>query len=150
MKIFKNSIFTFVLGLIIAGAIGVIAISVSADDISYGTGTVKDAIDELYNDKTAKLVKIGDYNSLTSHSIDIKSILPNNYQDLTVDNFVFKNLKQKYSNSYNGYNNSSVINSYDNTSGILTLNESTDANNTNNEFMIEYSLYCIYGDFETE
>lgn len=150
MKIFKNSIFTFVLGLIIAGAIGVIAISVSADDISYGTGTVKDAIDELYNDKTAKLVKIGDYNSLTSHSIDIKSILPNNYQDLTVDNFVFKNLKQKYSNSYNGYNNSSVINSYDNISGILTLNESTDANNTNNEFMIEYSLYCIYGDFETE
>ena len=150
MKIFKNSIFTFVLGLIIAGAIGVIAISVSADDISYGTGTVKDAIDELYNDKTAKLVKIGDYNSLTSHSIDIKSTLPNNYQDLTVDNFVFKNLKQKYSNSYNGYNNSSVINSYDNISGILTLNESTDANNTNNEFMIEYSLYCIYGDFETE
>ena len=150
MKIFKNSIFTFVLGLIITGAIGVIAISVSADDISYGTGTVKDAIDELYNDKTAKLVKIGDYNSLTSHSIDIKSILPNNYQDLTVDNFVFKNLKQKYSNSYNGYNNSSVINSYDNISGILTLNESTDANNTNNEFMIEYSLYCIYGDFETE
>jgi len=150
MKVFKNSIFTFVLGLIIAGAIGVIALNVTADDISYGNGTVKDAIDELYNDKTAKLVKIGDYNSLTSHSIDIKSILPNNYQDLTVDNFVFKNLKQKYSNSYNGYNNSSVINSYDNISGILTLNESTDANNTNNEFMIEYSLYCIYGDFETE
>ena len=50
MKVFKNSIFTFVLGLIIAGAIGVIAISVSADDISYGNGTVKDAIDDLYTE----------------------------------------------------------------------------------------------------
>ena len=38
----------FVLGLIIAGSIGVIAVNLSANDISYGNGTVKDALDELY------------------------------------------------------------------------------------------------------
>ena len=73
MKVFKNSIFTFVLGLIIAGAIGVIAISVSADDISYGSGTVKDAIDDLYTEKSI-------FNKLTELSLETAT-LTNNTKD---------------------------------------------------------------------
>ena len=49
MRIFKKPIFMFVLGLVIAGSIGVIAVNLSANNISYGNGTVKDALDELYS-----------------------------------------------------------------------------------------------------
>ena len=48
-KLFKNSIFTFVLGLIIAGSIGVYAtLSYEASQITYKTTTLDHAIDDLY------------------------------------------------------------------------------------------------------
>ena len=67
MMIVKKPIFMFILGIIIAGSIGVIATSLSANNISYGNGTVKDALDELYTGRdnleiiSPKLTANGDY-----------------------------------------------------------------------------------------
>ena len=52
MKILKSRIFAFVLGLVIAGSIGVYAtIKMQADEIGYGDEgkTVADALDDLYS-----------------------------------------------------------------------------------------------------
>ena len=55
MKIFKNSIFTFILGLIIAGTIGVVAVNLSANNIDFdpndenwNVSTVQGALNDLY------------------------------------------------------------------------------------------------------
>ena len=48
-KILKSRIFIFVLGLVIAGSIGVYAtIKVQSSEIGYKDGTVEDALDDLY------------------------------------------------------------------------------------------------------
>ena len=48
----KKYIIGFILGAIIFGGItGVVAYNLNANEVSYGTGTVKDAIDGLYNKK---------------------------------------------------------------------------------------------------
>jgi len=50
MRVLKSRIFAFIIGAIIfSGITAVIATSVTADDISYGNGTVKDALDNLYD-----------------------------------------------------------------------------------------------------
>ena len=54
-KIFKNSLLTFVIGLIIAGSIGVYAsIKIQADEIGYKDGTVEDALNNLYTNANGK------------------------------------------------------------------------------------------------
>ena len=54
-KILKSRLFTFILGLVIAGTVGVYAYTVSSSNVSYDNSTsgleadnVKDAIDDLY------------------------------------------------------------------------------------------------------
>jgi len=48
-KLFKNPILTFILGIVLTLSIGVLASTIAANSISYGNGTVKDALDELYS-----------------------------------------------------------------------------------------------------
>ena len=49
-KLFKNSLLTFVVGLVIVGSIGVYAtIKVQSSEIGYKDGTIKDALDYLYS-----------------------------------------------------------------------------------------------------
>ena len=59
-KILASRLFTFVLGLVIAGSIGVYAVvKISAEDIEYNEGiSVKDKIDDLY-------IKSNKYDTLT-------------------------------------------------------------------------------------
>jgi hypothetical protein len=47
-KILKSRLFIFMLGAVIFGTIGVVATTISADQIEYGNGTVASAIDDLY------------------------------------------------------------------------------------------------------
>ena len=47
-KILKNPIFTFIIGLVLAGTIGVVASNISASNISYGNTTLDRAMDDLY------------------------------------------------------------------------------------------------------
>ena len=54
MKILKKPIFMFLLGVFAVGTIGVVAVNINANDINYGNGTVKDALDDLYGAATCQ------------------------------------------------------------------------------------------------
>ena len=55
-KIFKKSnIFSFIFGLIVMACIGVVY-AINADQIEYGTGTLEDALDELYSKSDEKII----------------------------------------------------------------------------------------------
>ena len=47
-KVLKNPIFTFIIGLVLAGTIGVVASNISASNVSYGNTTLDRAMDDLY------------------------------------------------------------------------------------------------------
>ena len=65
-KIFKNSLLTFVIGLIIAGSIGVYAsIKIQSSEIGYKDGTVEDAIDDLYTKTPQKFCELKSGAALT-------------------------------------------------------------------------------------
>ena len=56
MKLVKNPIFTFILGIIVAGTIGVFAIQITANDVTYSNTTVKSALDTLYTKATTNTI----------------------------------------------------------------------------------------------
>lgn len=49
MKIFKSRIFLVIITAIIFMGVGVLAANINADEIEYNNGTVKDALDTLYD-----------------------------------------------------------------------------------------------------
>ena len=99
-KILKSRIFSFILGLVIAGSVGVYAVNISSSDVSYDNTnsgseatTVAGAIDDLYDkveNNTSnvcagiKKVELG-----TGTSYNIKSLYPGLYDKLTNDNFYY-------------------------------------------------------------
>jgi len=62
MKIFKSRIFIFLLGVLITSGV-VYAATTAAESISYGNGTVKDALDYLYS--APQIQKICEYQDST-------------------------------------------------------------------------------------
>jgi len=62
MKIFKSRIFIFLLGLLITSGV-VYAATTASESISYGNGTVKDALDYLYS--APQIQKICEYQDST-------------------------------------------------------------------------------------
>lgn len=72
----KKYLLGLITGLIIFGTISVIALNISANDISYGNGTVKDAIDDLYTKKQLSTISL----------IDTKNISGNKTTDYQFEN----------------------------------------------------------------
>ena len=73
-KLLKSRLFTFILGLIIAGGIGVYATSqILASDISYRNGTVESALNDLYDKaNNASGIKLCKYISGTEMTVGAK------------------------------------------------------------------------------
>lgn len=161
-KLFINSIkiiVAFVLGLVVAGSIGVYAITILSSDVSYdnttsgsSATTVQDAIDDLYTkaNNNLTIVEIYSGNSMTDHNVDVKSILPDKYSELTVDDFYLKNIQLGLQASgMSGANQTAyantIINSYDATTGTLKLNRSGIVYNTSLHNMnAYYTVYAIF------
>lgn len=132
----KKMLVGFVLGLLLCSGI-VCAANYLASDITYvkedGTETnVSDAISELYvQANNIKILKLG---TGTTHSYDMKSLYPNDYQNFTVDNFIIEvnsgsnNSKYSCSECYfsttnhtsNSSGSYSLQKKYDATTGIFT------------------------------
>jgi len=162
-KLFKNNIkviIAFVLGLIVAGSIGVYAYVISSSDVSYdntnsgsSATTVKGAIDDLYERSTNNnlaIVEICSGNTMTDRNVDVKSILPDKYNELTVDDFYLKDIQLGLQASgmtggnQTAYANT-IINSYDATTGTLKLNRSGIVYNTSlHNMSAYYTVYAIF------
>ena len=129
-KIFKTRIFTFILGFVVAGGIGVYAASqILASDISYKDGTVESALNDLYSKANNSIYYVGELNSTvtdngaTTSTFDIKNIY-DDYGDLTIDNFVFKiseTLNHWCKNLGITGGSNTLSESYDSSTGILTI-----------------------------
>jgi len=100
-KILKSRLFTFILGLVIAGSIGVYAVNVSSSEVSYDNTnsgseatTVEGAIDDLYskveNNTSNVCAGIKQVELGTATSYNIKSLYPGLYDKLTNDNFYYR------------------------------------------------------------
>ena len=68
MKIVKNPIFTFIIGLIIAGTC-VFAYTYNASDIGYGNTNVADAIDDLYTTQNTTVTNLQSQNSTLTNQV---------------------------------------------------------------------------------
>ena len=93
-KIFKNNLFTFIIGGIIFGTIGVGATALyNANQVSYNDGNVKDALDELYSNLDVSAVsstkELFSYMGPTSSGV--------------ASSFVTKSYKYKEEDINNGY-----------------------------------------------
>ena len=163
-KLLGTKIFAFVLGFLVAGSIGAYAVATVVDnssDIVYdNTNTtlvstnVQDALTELSNKLNGrgqlKVVSVFEGNSQTDHTVDLKTILPDRYADLTVDDFYYayvyintsgNGMSGAYSTVY-PYN---IINGYDPTTGFLTLNRRGMVYNTSgHNIFVSYKIVVIY------
>lgn len=130
-KIFKKEvIIAFIVGIILASSIAVYAYSYAAKDIGYtkpGTTTpisVETALNDLYNkgNKTHKYtytnIPRADSEQKTL-CIDIKNDY-SNYQNITIDNINVQIDKMLYGGE-SSYAINSLLYSYDNTNGIITV-----------------------------
>ena len=138
-KILKSRLFTFALGLIVAGSIGVCAYTISSSDVSYDNSTsgleadnVNDALDNLYDmaanaGSTLSIVELG-----TAASYNISELYPDiDYTKLTLDNFFYKISDRAFGNVTSNMRGSSSAAfgvsaptvSYDNTTGVVTFTQ---------------------------
>ena len=87
-KAIKNPILTFILGLIIASGITVLASTILARDISYKNTNVEDALDDLYakaNEPTAMELLWTNPNPLSSFDIQTINVDLSNYKYVVVN-----------------------------------------------------------------
>lgn len=171
-KIFrKSNIFSFILGSIIFGGIGVVsAHTIFATDIGYTSKSstwkvdnVKDAIDDLYeksqyvNGSNIEKIELGTLNytfgsgSYSSYSdtktIDVKEIIPLGYSTLSENNFSYEIYYVE--NGYvlnNRYLKSTLNNptlSYNVNTGILSL--TINVNNGESDYIevVKVKLYAF-------
>lgn len=94
-----------------------------------------------------KIKKIGDYNSINSQNINISTILPDDYKNLTIRNFVILNANMNVANGYETDDKSSLIDEYDPETGIIKLHQ-TRIRNNGLQFYFEFTLGCIIGEIE--
>ena len=104
---------------------------------------VDEKAEELSNNKenVNRYIIIGNYSSNAKRTIDIKEFT-DKYQEISLDNFLIKNTKQKYQNQSLAEKYNNVLSAYDATNGILTLEQSS----TNGEgygFYFDYTVYLF-------
>ena len=87
-------------------------------------------------------ITISSTNSLSSRSFNVKSILPNNYSNLTIDNFGITNVIAQWQ-SGKAHQQNYIFNSYDASTGTLYCNASC---SYGGDFTIyfDYTVICFY------
>ena len=136
-NLFKNNIrviVAFVLGLLIAGGVGVYAFNIASTDVSYDNSTsgleadnVKDALDDLY----LKSASAGEYEYVLTTDINYAATDPANIvltdydkcSELTVDDIYMPTSAVFYDQGSSQWGNTYGINtkSYDSSTCTLTL-----------------------------
>lgn len=97
----------------------------------------------------SNLVKrfVGTFDSTSIRNIDVRSVLPDVYNKLNIDNFVITNLNSAYTSSSNFQNYGNLIQSYDSSTGILTCNNSGVWSGREGWCSyIKYTIYAYYTD----
>lgn len=92
---------------------------------------------------------INNYKNPTTWNFNVKDKLPNDYKNLTADNFVFPLVKvgHYYLNVNNGeYGN--ITKTYNNSTGVLTLKFSIGGNISANFIAMTLNMYAILGNVE--
>ena len=154
----KKFILGIVIGGIVFGTIGsVVAYNYNAKDIGYtpsdsswNVNNVSDAIKDLHTKKeTVRVISLGDYDSLSDHQIDIKSLLPNDYANLSVNNFVILNAKVGCKSGNPVDVDNMIIDEYNSDTGILVLNRNW-SRDASWYFYIKYSIGVIIGNVVIE
>ena len=101
----------------------------------YNTGVATSSI---------KITEIGTSDSSIARQFDVKAVLPNDYKNLTINNFFISNAKIMYSG---GTKSSDVyiLESYDATTGTLYCNQVKNYSSVGGlQFYIGYTIVCIY------
>ena len=127
-KIFKNSLFTFILGVLCTITIGVGATAIynaseigfTPSDSNWKVNNMQDAINDLYNNSGSKIVKLSDsvVTSNTSYTYDVSNI--NGYENFTADNFFYAYAGFSWVGNGNIAGGTGVV-SYDNSTGTVTF-----------------------------
>lgn len=148
----KTWFFGLITGGILFGGIGVMAttyfsssdVSFTPTDDSWDVSNVQDAIDSLYsiadNNEASSLIYLG-----TESSYDIKTLYPDIYSTLTVDNFIVEvNSASSYgtsmhspasdtwTQSYRGFSSYTNSKEYNSETGILTITATLNTKTQNN------------------
>jgi len=141
LRFIKNNSIGFIAGLVIAGSIGVYAVSVASSDVSYDNSnsgseatTVSEAIDDLYTKTNSCSDGSGAFYYLgRGTSFNVKSMYPwIDPSQLTIDNFIIGadsaariSAQAKVGSLYNqtsaSYSAFSISKSYNPSTGALTL-----------------------------
>ena len=166
-KLFKDNIkiiLSFTFGFLLAAGIGVCAYTISSSDVSYDNSSsgltgdnVKDALDELYTTMSDTLSHANSIYYLSSvgvktgnQTIDIKPYFPDDYNQLTADNFLLVgtgvNTVDTYGEKYNKTYN--WTKSYDADTGILTV--SAYVGYGGHKSYGQYNIYVVFGDINTK
>ncbi|MGM9835120.1 MAG: hypothetical protein ACI31M_05030 [Bacilli bacterium] len=166
-KIFKNSLFTFILGALLFCGIGYVIAEelITAQQVVYkkedGTLITADqAIEELYGGSGARIYYLGE-----GTTFDLKSKFPNDYQKFTKNNFIVKFIKSDAFNwtglrsggeERTAASDTSVTVSYDSAEGIVTINGTTVTSTHYNGWDPQYynythtvGVYLVDGDIES-
>ena len=151
-KIIKNPIFTFILGAIIFGSIGVLASNILAQDVTYGNTNVKLALDVLYT--KAKPDYAGD--TTVTPTTSEQTLLTNDRilkSNITVEAIpsTYKNLSQSTTVEANKLLNGETA--YDNLGNLITGSISTDCvtgsipKNSNSKKLTSFkpSKFVVFG-----
>ena len=152
MMIVKKPIFMFILGIIIAGSIGVLAYNVSANNIGYSPEWTKangdpitkvgEALDELYirsnQPNYADMKLVGTYQLDTTHIISYTKTFDlsqeTNYQNLEASDFyvVIESIALAAGSGGSSTSWFNIEKTYDSTTGSLTIT-------------VPYICYANYG-----
>ena len=133
MRLLKKNykfIIGFVLGVLLASGVTAFAsYTYFSSDVKYGNKSVEDALNEIYEyqNQTSKIYYLG-----TGTSFDVKSKLPDKYQQLSNDNFIVgtvsapaKYAQYRAGNNHiytsGGFKGFTLNKSYDSGTGKLTV-----------------------------
>jgi len=160
LQFMKQNILGLILGLVIAGSIGVYAVSVASSDVTYDNAnsgseatTVEGAIDDLYtklnSSSISNIVYIGATGNSTA-TYNIKNSYPDIYANLTTDNFFFGGTSGQSASVQGGScpGNYGASRSYDPNTGILTVRGIRTNRQRSDSYcdfsLISLTVYMIY------
>lgn len=148
-KITKQNIFFFILGLIIAGSVAVVAVNLTAnnigfepDDENWNVETVQAALNDLYTEKqSSRIIKLSDEDvrSNTTRTYDVSNI--EGYQNFTADNFIYGFKTFGWLGAASAEGTATI--SYNNQTGIVTFPKVT-GGGTNAVLDISYYPILVY------
>lgn len=103
---------------------------------------IVNGINNIPTNKNLKITSLGTYTSDIDRTISIQTYYNGDYRSLTINNFFIKNCKAQDVRRQEGSVTSNIINSYNSTTGVLSLNKSYNEQNYHC-YDIQYDLVLV-------